>query len=92
MEETFLIQTDRIEALGAYIPLYIVKIPRKPLYEEKTGKQDGAQANVTGRHFHKYKNAFWVILGPDLVQVFNASFDSGCLPFSQKGALISLVF
>ena len=31
-------------------------------------------------------------MGPDLVEVLNASFDSGLLPFSQRGALISLVF
>ena len=31
-------------------------------------------------------------MGPDLVEVLNASFDSGLLPFSQQGALISLIF
>ena len=36
--------------------------------------------------------AFWDVLGKDLVEVLNASFDSGCLPFSQRGALISLIF
>ena len=36
--------------------------------------------------------AFWDVLGADLVEVFNASFDSGLLPFSQRGALISLIF
>ena len=36
--------------------------------------------------------AFWDILGPDLVEVLNASFDSGLLPLSQRAALISLVF
>ena len=35
---------------------------------------------------------FWEVLGPDLVEVFNASLDSGSLPFSQRGALISLIF
>ena len=35
---------------------------------------------------------FWDVLGADLVEVFNASFDSGCLPLSQRGALISLIF
>ena len=38
MEETFLIRTVQNETLGAYTPLYIVKFPWKPLYEEKTGK------------------------------------------------------
>lgn len=36
--------------------------------------------------------ACWEILGPDLVEVLNASFVSGTLPFSQRGALISLIF
>ena len=36
--------------------------------------------------------AFWDVLGPDFVEVLNASFDSGLLPFSQRVALISLVF
>lgn len=36
--------------------------------------------------------AFWEILGPDLVEVLNASLDLGSLPFSQRGALISLIF
>lgn len=36
--------------------------------------------------------AFWDVLGKDLVEVLNTSFDSGCLPFSQRGALISLIF
>ena len=36
--------------------------------------------------------AFWDELGADLVEVFNASFDSGLLPLSQRGALISLIF
>ena len=35
--------------------------------------------------------AFWEVLGPDLVEVFNASLDSSFLPFSQRGALISLI-
>ena len=36
--------------------------------------------------------AFWDTLGSDLVEVLNASFDSGLLPFSLRGALISLIF
>lgn len=36
--------------------------------------------------------AFWDVLGPDLVEVLNASLDLGSLPFSQRGALISLIF
>ena len=35
--------------------------------------------------------AVWHILGSDLVEVLNASFDSGSLPFSQRGALITLI-
>jgi len=36
--------------------------------------------------------AFWDVLGSDLVEVFNASLDSGILPLSQRSALISLIF
>ena len=36
--------------------------------------------------------SFWDVLGPDLVEVFNASFDTGLLPLSQRSALISLIF
>jgi len=35
---------------------------------------------------------FWDVLGPDLVEVLNASFVSGLLPSSQREALISLIF
>ena len=36
--------------------------------------------------------AFWDVLGSDLVEVFNASLDSGLLPLSQREALITLIF
>ena len=36
--------------------------------------------------------AFWDLLGEDLVSVFNASLEAGLLPFSQREALISLIF
>lgn len=36
--------------------------------------------------------AFWEVLGSDLVDVLNASFDVGILPSSQRSALISLIF
>ena len=36
--------------------------------------------------------AFWSILGQDLVEVLNASVDSGTLPVSQRGTLVSLIF
>lgn len=36
--------------------------------------------------------AFWDVIGPDLVDVFNASYDSGLLSLSQREALISLIF
>jgi len=35
---------------------------------------------------------FWDVLGADLVNVFNASLDSGTLPLSQRKALISLIY
>ena len=36
--------------------------------------------------------AFWDLLGEDLVNVFNTSLDTGLLPFSQREALIALIF
>ena len=36
--------------------------------------------------------AFWDLLGRDLVGVFNASLEAGLLPFSQREALIALIF
>ena len=36
--------------------------------------------------------ALWDVLGADLVEVLNASFQTGILPFSQRSALISLIF
>ena len=36
--------------------------------------------------------AFWDLLGGDLVNVFNASLEAGLLPFSQREALIALIF
>ena len=35
--------------------------------------------------------AFWDVVAPDLVEVLNASYDSGTLPASQRQALISLL-
>ena len=36
--------------------------------------------------------AFWDVLGADLVETLNASFVAGFLPFSLRGALITLIF
>ena len=36
--------------------------------------------------------AFWDLPGEDLVNVFNASLEAGLLPFSQREALIALIF
>ena len=36
--------------------------------------------------------AFWELLGGNLVNVFNASLEAGLLPFSQREALIALMF
>ena len=35
---------------------------------------------------------FWDLLGEDLVDVFNASLETGFLPFSQREALTALIF
>ena len=36
--------------------------------------------------------AFWDLPGEDLANVFNASLEAGLLPFSQREALIALIF
>ena len=36
--------------------------------------------------------AFWDLLDGDLVNVFNASLETGLLPLSQREALIALIF
>ena len=40
----------------------------------------------------EFRVAFWDLLGGDLVNVFNASLEAGLLPFSQREALIALIF
>ena len=40
----------------------------------------------------EFYKAFWHILGPDLVDVFNDTLSSGCLSASQRTALITLIF
>lgn len=40
----------------------------------------------------EFYTTFWDILGPDLVEVLNASLDLGCLSSSQRVALISLIY
>ena len=44
-----------------------------------------------GLPYEFYKH-FWSLLGPDLVAVFNSSYNSGLLPRSQRSALISLLY
>ena len=40
----------------------------------------------------EFRVAFWDLPGGDLVNVFNASLEAGLLPFSQREALIALIF
>ena len=40
----------------------------------------------------EFYDAFWDLLGKDLVNVFNASLEAGLLPLSQREALIALIF
>ena len=40
----------------------------------------------------EFRGAFWDLLGGDLVNVFNASLEAGLPSFSQREALIALIF
>ena len=50
---------------------------------------DSKDQMVFRKEFYK---AFWHILGPDLVDVDNDAFPTGCLSVSQHTALITLIF
>ena len=57
------------------------------LHQMKNNKSPGKD----GLPYESYKH-FWSLLGPDLVAVFNSSYNSGLLPRSQRSALISLLY
>ena len=40
----------------------------------------------------EFRGAFWDLLGGDVVNVFNSSLEAGLSPFSQREALIALIF
>ena len=58
--------------------------------EALTGMARGKSPGSDGLPVEFYLT-FWDLLGDDLVEVLNASFDAGLLPFSQRGALITLI-
>ena len=41
---------------------------------------------------YEFYSSFWSVLGTDLVDVYNDSFSSGCLSFSQRTGLITLLY
>lgn len=55
------------------------------------GKASGKAPGLDGFPMEFYV-ALWDVLGADLVEVLNASFQNGLLPSSQRGALILLIF
>ena len=60
-------------------------------HEALVGMQKGKSPGSDGLPVEFFL-AFWDTLGGDLVEVLNASFESGLLPLSQRQALITLIF
>jgi len=90
------VQNQLLDNLSSFVPPSQVPFCEGHLTVEEThkvllGMAKGKSPGSDGLPAEFYL-AFWDILGPDLIEVLNASFDSGLLPFSQRGALISLIF
>ena len=67
-----------------YLTVSEVKTALEGMAKGKSPGLDGLPA--------EFYLVFWDSIGADLVEVFNASFDAGTLPFSQRGALITLLY
>ena len=90
------VQNDLLGNLSSFVALSQVSICEGPLSVEEVhkallGMARGKSPGSDGLPAEFYL-ARWDILGTDLVEVLNASYVSGSLPFSQRGALSSLIF
>ena len=90
------VQSSLLDKLSSVIPVGEVPVCEGPLSCEEvfTALQGMAQGKTPGRDGLpvEFYTCFWEVLGSDLVEVLNASYESGSLPFSQREALISLIF
>ena len=75
---------DQVSHCEGYLSLEEVQITLSGMARGKSPGSDGLPA--------EFYITFWDVLGADLVEVLNTSFDSGSLTLSQKEALISLIF
>ena len=90
------VQNQLLDNLSSFVPPSQVPLCEGHLTVEEahkalSGMAKGKSPGSDGLPAEFYL-AFWDILIPDLVEVLNASFDFGLFPFSQRGALISLIF
>lgn len=90
------LQSDLLEKLVSFIlsgkqqtceGYFTVEEAQKALRGMAKGKVSGTDGFLA-----EFYLTFWDVLGADLVNVFNASLDSGTLPLSQRKALISLIY
>ena len=75
---------DQVSCCEGYLSLEEVQIALSGMGRGKSPGSDSLPA--------EFYITFWDVLGADLVEVLNTSFDSGSLTLSQKEALISLIF
>ena len=69
---------------------YLINVTRYTIWTVRNiQKHESRSVNL--QNFEEFYLTFWDLLGDDLVEVLNASFDAGLLPFSQRGALITLI-
>ncbi len=75
---------DQVPVCEGYLTVNEVRVALGGMARGKSPGSDGLPM--------EFYVVFWDILGSDLVEVMNASFDAGLLPSSQRVALISLIF
>lgn len=90
------VQGDLLSKLSRTVPASDVQLCEGPIsvgeaYAALVGMAHGKAPGLDGLPMEFYVS-LWDVLGTDLVDVLNESFASGLLPFSQRSALISLIF
>ena len=90
------VQNQLLDTLSSFVPHSQVPLCEGHLTEEEVHKallgMDKGKSPGSDCLPAEFCLAFWKILGPAPVEVLNGSFNSRLLPFSQRGALISLIF
>ena len=90
------VQQALLDNLSSTIPAHETALCDGPLTVDEVriallGMATGKTPGSDGLPMEFYIT-FWDVLGPDLVEVLNASYDAGTLPVSQRQALISLLY